>query len=478
MQNKIHEECGVFGIYSSSSNAEELTSKAYLALFALQHRGQVSCGMAVSDDGEVNCHHGQGLVFEVFTPDVLKKLCKSPDADMAIGHVRYSPSDEVSEFNSQPLVMRYAKGSLSIANNGALINSYELKQELEKTGAIFQTNSDAEIIAYLVARERLGAGSVEKAINNVMPKLKGAYSLVVMTPHKLIAARDPKGFRPLCIGKLDNNYIFCSETCALDSLGAEYVRDVKPGEIVIVDDNGLRSITDNCGGKSSFCVFEYVYFARPDSVIDGVNVHVARKRAGEILAKENPVEADVVVSVPDSGNDATIGYANASGIPFEMGFLKNKYIGRTFIQDSQVKRRRSVHIKLNPIASSVKDKRVILIDDSIVRGTTMEKIVGLMRNAGAKEVHVRVSSPPFINVCYYGTDIKKKEDLIACRMSKDEICKSIGADSLGFLSVEGLKSIAKESNMGFCDACFTGEYPTEIPTVNVKDKFAEKLASL
>ncbi|MEG1180184.1 MAG: amidophosphoribosyltransferase, partial [Oscillospiraceae bacterium] len=393
-------------------------------------------------------------------------------------HVRYSPSGECEVNNSQPLVMRYAKGSMSIANNGQLTNTAEIKRNLERKGAIFQTTSDAEMIAYLVARERLNAGSVEKAICNVIPKLSGAYSFVMMTPHKLIAVRDPKGFRPLCIGKLDGNYIVCSESCGLDTIGAKFVRDVEPGEIVIIDKNGLRSIKDHCGQKTSFCVFEYIYFARPDSIIDGVGVHLARQRSGAILAQESGVDADIVIGVPDSGNDAAIGFANESGIPFGMGFIKNKYIGRTFIQDSQIKRERSVHIKLNPIACAVKGKRVVLIDDSIVRGTTIKNIVGLIRDGGATEVHVRISSPPFINVCYYGTDISSKEHLVACRMTQEEIRKSIGADSLGYLSVDSLKQIAYESELEFCDACFTGDYPTEIPPEKTEDKFSKKLESL
>ncbi len=478
MQNKVHEECGIFGAYSNNSNGQKLVNEAYLALFAIQHRGQVSCGIALSNDGSVKYHRELGLVFEVFTPEAINKLIGDGVGDMVLGHVRYSPSGEGGVYNSQPLVMRYAKGSMSIANNGQLTNRAEIKNHLEKHGAIFQTNTDAELIAYLVARERLNTGGVEQAINNIMPKLKGAYSFVMMTPHKLIAVRDPQGFRPLCIGELNGEYMVCSESCAFDSIGANFVRDIEPGEIIIIDSNGLRSIKDHCGQKTSFCVFEYIYFARPDSTIDGVGVHLSRQRAGAKLAQENPVDADIVIGVPDSGNDAAIGYANESGIPFGMGFIKNKYIGRTFIQDSQIRRERSVHIKLNPLASAVNGKRVILIDDSIVRGTTIKKIVGLIRDAGATEVHVRISSPPFINVCYYGTDISSKDDLIACRMTQQEIQESIGADSLGYLSVDSLREIAYESNLDFCDACFTGEYPTDIPIEENEDKFARKLESL
>ena len=311
-----------------------------------------------------------------------------------------------------------------------------------------------------------------------MKKLEGSYSFVLMSPNKLIAVRDPQGFRPLCIGKLDDEYIFCSESCALDSIGATFVRDVKPGEIVIADENGLRSIMDNCSQKTSFCVFEYIYFARPDSVINGASIHLVRQKAGAILAQKYPVDADIVIGVPDSGNDAAIGYANESGIPYGMGFIKNKYIGRSFIQDSQIKRERSIHIKLNHIACAVKGKKIVLVDDSIVRGTTIEKIVSLMKDGGAKEVHVRISSPPFKNVCYYGTSINSRDDLIACRMSQEEIRMSIGADTLGYLDIDDLKTITQGTNCGFCDACFTGNYPTVVKQQNTEDRFAKKLERL
>lgn len=476
MQGTLHEECGVFGIFKPYNG---VINETYLGLFATQHRGQISCGIAVSNNGKVDYHRDLGLVSEVFTKPVLKKLAENGEGDMAIGHVRYSPSGEGGPNNNQPLVMCYAKGSLSISNNGRLINAAYLRSVLESKGSIFQTTTDAEIIAYLIARERLGAGSVEQAVNNVMKILKGSYSFVLMTPHKLIAARDPQGFRPLCIGDLNGEYIICSESCALDSLGATLIRDVEPGEIVVVDKDGLRSIKDNCGAKSSFCMFEYVYFARPDSIINGLSVHLVRERAGELLAKQHPVDADIVIGVPDTGLDAAVGYANASGIPYGMGFIKNKYIGRTFIQDSQSERERSVHIKLNPLAASVKGKRVVLVDDSIVRGTTSANIVRMIRDAGALEVHVRISSPPFINICYFGTDISSKKHLIACRMPIEDICKHIGADSLGYLDINDLKKIAEGSTCGFCDACFTGEYPIEVPReLPVKDKFSRKLKTL
>ncbi len=478
MQSKIHEECGIFGVYSNTGDCARLVSEAYLGLFAIQHRGQVSCGIAVSNNGEVNYHRGSGLVFEVFTPDVIKELEGDGKANMALGHVRYSIDSEYGAYSSQPLVMRYAMGSMSIANNGSLTNSAQIKDRLESQGAVFQTNTDAETIAFLIARERLNTDSVEQAINNTMKKLEGSYSFVLMSPNKLIAVRDPQGFRPLCIGKLDDEYIFCSESCALDSIGATFVRDVKPGEIVIADENGLRSIMDNCSQKTSFCVFEYIYFARPDSVINGASIHLVRQKAGAILAQKYPVDADIVIGVPDSGNDAAIGYANESGIPYGMGFIKNKYIGRSFIQDSQIKRERSIHIKLNHIACAVKGKKIVLVDDSIVRGTTIEKIVSLMKDGGAKEVHVRISSPPFKNVCYYGTSINSRDDLIACRMSQEEIRMSIGADTLGYLDIDDLKTITQGTNCGFCDACFTGNYPTVVKQQNTEDRFAKKLERL
>ena len=390
LDDKLHEECGVFGVRSTGS---DVASIVYTGLYALQHRGQESCGIAINDDGVITGHKGLGLVSEVFSKDVLEKL---PGGNMAIGHCRYSTTGGLSVENAQPLVIRHIKGTMAIAHNGNLTNAAKLKEELELTGAIFHTTSDTEVIAHTIIRERLASDSIEEAISRAMTKIQGAYSLVIMSPKKLIAVRDPLGFRPLCIGKAGEDYIVASESCALDSVGAAFIRDVKPGEIVIIDEEGMRSIEDNCKpGKKSACVFEFVYFARPDSVIAGSCVHTARLRAGAFLALEQPVQADVVIGVPDSGIDAALGYSKQSGIPYDVGFIKNKYIGRTFIEPFQPQRESTLRIKLNTISSTVRGKRVILIDDSIVRGTTSKRIVRLLREAGAKEVHMRVTSHPF-----------------------------------------------------------------------------------
>ncbi len=469
--SKLHEECGVFGIYESVGI--NTASSVYYALFALQHRGQESCGIVVNDDGVFSSYKDLGLVNDVFSHDVLEKLAPG---NMAVGHVRYGTTGTLSRSNAQPLVVNHIKGSMALCHNGNLTNAVELREELELKGSIFHTTSDTEVISYIITEERLKTASIEEAVSNAMPRLKGAYCLVVMSPTKLIAARDPKGFRPLCIGKTKTGYVFSSESCALDAVGAEFVRDVKPGEVVIADEKGLRSITTHCNDdKKSLCVFEFIYFARPDSVIDGSSVHVARKRAGAFLALEHPVQADVVIGVPDSGIDAAIGYANQSGIPYGMGFIKNKYIGRTFIQPSQEAREDGVKIKLNTIAATVEGKRVIMIDDSIVRGTTCARIVRLLREAGAKEVHVRVTAPPFLNPCYFGTDIDSKENLIANNHSVEEIAEIIGADSLGFLSIENVKKLADNTNCGFCTGCFDGNYNAEIPAKQVKFLFEQKI---
>ena len=476
MSNGLHEECGVFGIYNS--NDLSLAQEVYLALYALQHRGQMSCGIAVNNGGVIDHYKDCGIVPEVFDKQTLANLSENGKGDIAVGHVRYSPNKLIHQVNSQPLVMRYARGTIALANNGCLVNTAEIRRELEHDGCVFQTSGDAELIAYLIARSRLAAGSIEKAVSVMMNKVRGAYSIVLMSPRKLLAVRDPNGFRPLCIGKLEDSYIFTSESCALDTLGAKFVRDVEPGEIVWTEGGELHSIRDHCGGPTSLCVFEHVYFARPDSVIDGASVHESRLRAGAFLARQSPVEADVVVGVPDSGLDAAIGYSRESGITYSMGFIKNRYIGRTFIQDTQAQRVKSVQIKLNPLRSAVSGKRVVLVDDSIVRGTTIARIVGLLRNAGAVEVHVRISSPPFLNPCYFGTDIDSKDKLIACRMTRDEICKTLGADSLDYLSLENLGQIAPDSTCDMCMGCFTGNYPIPVPEEPQEDKFARKLPSM
>ena len=471
---KLHEECGIFGIYNLDNL--DVADETYLALYALQHRGQESCGIAVNDSGVIISHKDLGLVPDVFTAEKIKQLGKG---NIAVGHVRYSPGNNPDRANSQPLVMRYIKGSLAIANNGSLVNNLELKAKLEENGAIFQTTCDAEIIAYMIARERVKAHSIEAALVKAMEKLKGAYTLTIMSPQKLIAARDPNGFRPLCIGKIKNSYCVASESCVLNSIGAEFIRDVKPGEVIVIDEKGLKSIETHCNKKTSMCIFEFVYFARPDSVLDGQSVNLARQKAGELLAKSHPVDADVVVGVPDSGLDAALGYANYSKIPYGIGFVKNKYIGRTFIQDKQKKRERSVGIKLNPMSSAVKGKRVILVDDSIVRGTTCAKIVAHLRKAGATEVHMRISSPLFLNPCYFGTDIDSRDKLIACRMSVDEIRDHVGADSLGFLKIDQVHKIAPDAKeVNFCDACFSGNYPMEVPSEKPIDKYGKKIGEL
>ena len=374
------------------------------------------------------------------------------------------------------MVINHIKGTMAVAHNGNLTNAADLREKLELTGCIFHTTSDTEVIAHVITRERVSAPSIEVAVERAMDKLAGAYSLVIMSPQKLMAARDPNGFRPLCMGKLGESWLFSSETCALDTLGAAYVREVEPGEIVIVDKDGPRSIRTHCGkAPSSFCVFEFIYFARPDSVVEGSSVHSARQRAGAFLALEHPVQADVVIGVPDSGLDAALGYARQSGIPYGVGFIKNRYIGRTFIQSTQKQRENSVHIKLNAVSETVRGKRVIMIDDSIVRGTTSARIVRLLREAGAAEVHMRVSAPPFLHPCYFGTDIDDKNSLIANNHTVEEITQMIGVDSLGYLSVESAKKLAAGSKCGFCTACFDGQYPVEPPRVSRKNKFEQKI---
>ena len=473
MFDSLHEECGVFAVYSDRTTDVAMT--AYIGLYALQHRGQESCGIVVNDRGVFSHHKDLGLVHEVFDKDTLASLGQG---NIAIGHVRYSTTGNSNRSNAQPLVVRHMKGPLAIAHNGNLVNARELREEYELKGAIFHSTNDTEVISYAITEQRLKQPSIEEAVEKAVGRLRGAFSIVVMSPKKLIAARDPFGFRPLSLGKLgDGAYVVSSETCAFDSVGAEFIRDLLPGEIIVIDGDGVRSIKTYCGTeKSRFCVFEYVYFARPDSVIEGASVHRARLRAGEFLWKEHPVDADVVIGVPDSGLDAALGLSRASGIPYGVGFIKNRYVGRTFIQPTQAERTNSVKIKLNVVNDTVKGKRVILVDDSIVRGTTSKRIVNLIREAGAKEIHVRISCPPFTNPCFFGTDIDSKENLIACKMSVDEICREIGADSLGYLSVEGVNKIAgNEAKCGFCDACFTGNYPCDVPKEMPKDKFEFKI---
>lgn len=471
MVTGLHEECGVFGIFSNET--ADVASQVYVGLYALQHRGQESCGIVVNDDGLFRYHKDLGLVHEVFNKDTLASLGQG---NIAIGHVRYSTTGNSNRSNAQPLVVRHVKGPMSIAHNGNLVNARELREQFELGGAIFHNTNDTEVISYTITKERLTAPSIEVAVERAMNTIRGAYSILVMSPKKLIAARDPNGFRPLSIGKTDNGYVVSSETCAFDSIGAKFIRDILPGEVVVISENGIKSITTHCKAKSTICVFEYIYFARPDSVIEGSSVHMARLRAGKYLWREHPVEADVVIGVPDSGLDAALGFSQESGIPYGIGFIKNRYIGRTFIQPTQAERTNSVKIKLNAISSTVKGKRVVMIDDSIVRGTTCARIVKLLRDAGAKKVHVRISCPPFIAPCYFGTDIDAKDKLIACRMSIPEICESIGADSLGYLSVESVKKLAGNSDCDFCVGCFTEKYPIEVPKEMPKDKFESKIS--
>lgn len=472
--SKLREECGVFGVYSSETY--DIAQSVYYGLFALQHRGQESCGIVVNDDGLFQTYKDLGLVNDVFTPDVLKNLGQG---SIAVGHVRYGTTGVTDRNNAQPIVVNHIKGRMALAHNGNLTNSYELRKSLELRGSIFHTTSDTEVISYIITEERLTSGSAEEAVNRAMDRIEGAYSLVIMSPAKLIAARDPHGFRPLCYGMTsDGRYVVASESCALDAASAEFIRDIEPGEIVVFSQEGVKSIKDHCGQCApKMCVFEFVYFARPDSIIDGASVHEARMRAGAYLALEHPVQADVVIGVPDSGLDAALGYAKQSGIPYEIGFIKNKYIGRTFISPGQESREDKVKIKLNPIAGVVKNKRVVLIDDSIVRGTTSGRIVSLLREAGAAEIHMRVSAPPFLNPCYYGTDIDSRENLIATKHTVEEIAELIGVDSLGYLSVDSVKRIACGVNgKGYCTACFDGDYPTTVPDETQKNRFEQKIS--
>ena len=467
----IHEECGVFGVYSPKP--ANVANLCFYGLYALQHRGQESCGIVVNDDGVFSSHKDMGLVNEVFTPDALSRL---PEGCMAVAHTRYGTTGASLRSNCQPIEVNHQKGRMALAHNGNLSNAFALRNTLELSGAIFHTTSDTEIIAYIITRERLLTGSIEDALSQAMYSLDGAYSLILMSPQKLICARDPHGFRPLCFGKTeDGQYVIASESCALKAVGAEFIRDVEPGEIIIFSKSGIESKKEHCKQKpKKLCIFEYIYFARHDSVIDGVGVHSARLNAGRALAKAHPVEADLVIGVPDSGLDAALGYSRESGIDYEIGLIKNNYIGRTFIAPDA--RLDKVKIKLSAIEDVVKAKRIVLIEDSIVRGTTSGRIVKLLREAGAKEVHMRISSPPFLHPCYYGTDIDSEENLIACHYSVEEIAKIIGADSLGFLPVEDLASLC--GNNEYCSACFSGEYPTSVPVETRKDRFEKHLSDI
>lgn len=454
--DKLNEECGVFGVFGYP-DAPQLT---YYGIHALQHRGQESAGICASNGEKFNYHRGMGLVTEAFGNKELDKI----KGHMAIGHVRYTTAGDSRIENAQPLIFKYSQGNLALAHNGNLVNAKQVKHQLERQGSIFQTTSDTEVIAHLIARS--GYDRIEDAVRESLRMIKGAYALLIMTENKLIVALDPNGLRPLSLGRIGDGYVVSSETCAFDVIGAEYWREVEPGEMIIIDEEGTRSERISGNTQRSICSFEYIYFARPDSDIDGINVHQARKQLGRKLAQEAFVEADVITGVPDSSISAAIGYAEATGIPYELGLIKNRYVGRTFIQPSQELRAQGVRMKLSAVRKVVEGKRVVMIDDSIVRGTTSGRIVRMLREAGATEVHVRISSPPVMNPCFYGIDTSTREELIAAKKSIEQMREYIGADSLAFLSVAGLmEGVGRDSsdtNRGHCLACFTGQYPTEI----------------
>ncbi|MBQ8163133.1 MAG: amidophosphoribosyltransferase [Clostridia bacterium] len=464
---------GIFAIIGKERT--NVVSSVYYGLYSLQHRGQESAGIVVNDDGVFRTHKDSGLVNDVFTSEKLQKL---GEGNMALGHVRYGTLKTKERVNAEPIVVNHVKGRMAIATNGRLVNAAALRRELELQGLIFHTNSDAEIISCIITKERLTASSIEEAVNRAMDKLEGGYTFVIMSPQKIVVARDEYGLHPICYGKRENGeYVIASESCALDSVGATFVRDIDPGEILVFSKDGIKSIKDHCNKKpEALCVFEYIYTARPDSIISDCAVQMARKRAGAYLAKAHPVEADVVVGVPDSGLEAALGYAEESGIPYGIGLIKNKYIGRTFIAPGQNVREDKVRIKLNPVINTVKGKRVVLVDDSIVRGTTCARIVKLLRNAGAKEVHLRSSAPAYLNPCYYGTDIESKEALIACNHTIEEMKKIFDVDSLGYLPIEDVTKLGEGGKCkGYCTACFDGKYPTDIPEL-ITNKFDYKIS--
>lgn len=462
--DKLKEACGVLGIFSPTIDPSIGRIVQY-GLYGLQHRGQESAGIAVTTGEGINYHKGLGLVSEVFNDKILDGLRGS----IAVGHVRYSTTGSNTLVNAQPLVVRYKKGSLAVAHNGNLVNATEIRKELENAGAVFQTTVDSEIISYLIARE--ASGDIVQAIKNCMEKIKGSYALVILTENSLIGIRDPKGIRPLCLGRYNGSFLLASESCALDTIGAEFIRDVEPGEIILIDKQGIKSIKTPCDPNSSLCIFEFVYFARPDSIIDGKSIYMARWESGKQLALEHPADADLVVGVPDSGNVSALGYAHELGIPFDIGLIKNRYIGRTFIRPSEASRLTGVKIKLNAMKEVVKGKRLVMVDDSIVRGTTSGQIVKMLKDAGAREVHVRVSSPPVMYSCYFGIDTSTRKELIGARQNVEEIRKHIGADSLGYLSLEGLIKSAGIQSGKFCTGCFCGTYPVGVPMEGKKNLF-------
>lgn len=468
--NEINEECGVFGVYSSESK-DNLAYMIDLGLSALQHRGEESCGIAINRNGIITHIKDLGLVAKVFPKQVIEDM---PQGKMGVGHVRYSTTGEARKENAQPMVVRHKKGNLAVVHNGNIINAFELRKELEEKGAIFSTTTDTEIICHIIVQERLKTNSIEEAITNTMKRLKGSYALIIMTSTKMLAVRDPQGFKPLCIGKTNNKTIFASESCALDITGAELIRDVKPGEIVVMSNNEMKSIETHINAPKGFCVFEYIYFARPDSIMDGISVHKFREDAGRYLAKQAKVDADIVAGVPDSGLDAALGFSKESGIHYDIVLTKSKYIGRTFIQNAQSKRNELVGLKLNPIKQVVKGKKIVLIDDSIVRGTTIKRIIAILKKAGAKEVHLRIASPAFMDACYFGTDIDSKEHLITNNRTIEDVRRIVGAESLEYLSLESLTAITKDCKIPkICTGCFTGNYPIEVPEDIKKDEFEE-----
>ncbi len=461
--DKLHEECGVFGIFDAHIN--NLSNQVYFGLVALQHRGQESAGIAIHSGKAINYHKGMGLVQEVFDRDKLLGL----DGDIAIGHVRYSTTGESHLSNAQPLVVRFKGGNIALAHNGNLINAYEIRNEMEKNGTIFQTSIDSEVIANLIAVEY--DGDIKEAVLRAVKQVKGAYGLVIIFNDTLIGVRDPNGLRPLVLGRTSTGYVLASETAALDVVGATFDRDIQKGEIVIIDHEGCQVEVFDDTRQKAICAFEYVYFARPDSIMDGRNVYQTRHRAGEILAAEHPVEADIVIAVPDSGIPAAIGFAKASGIPYDVGLIKNKYMGRTFIQPDPSLRDLAVRLKLNVLRDNIRGKRLVLIDDSIVRGTTSKRIINMLREAGATEVHVRVSSPPVSHSCYFGIDTPSKRQLVGSNMTVEEIRDLIGADSLGYISIDGLVDAIGKGYDRLCTACFNGRYPMEVPMSGTKYVF-------
>ena len=466
LEEVIHDQCGIFSVF----NNREAADLTYFGLYALQHRGQESAGIVTSENGKFHLHKGMGEVSEVFGD---KNNLKRLKGKMAIGHTRYSTSGASSIINIQPFIITNRNEQLAIAHNGNLTNAYELRQKLDAAGSIFQTTSDSEIILHLIAKSKKKS-RIER-IASALKTIKGAYSLVFLTENSIIATRDPNGFKPLCIGKFRNSYFVTSETCALDIIGAKYIRDIEPGELIEITDTGIKSYFPHPKKdiKHSFCIFEFIYFARPDSKIFGENVDKVRRRLGRQLAKEHPVEADIVIGIPDSANTATLGYSEESGIRFEIGLIRNHYVGRTFIDPQQKIRDLDVKVKFNPVKGVIQGKRVIVVDDSIVRGTTCKKLVKLIRDAGAKEVHFRVSSPPIISPCFFGIDMPTKSELIGANYTVEQIEKMLGVDSLRYLSLDGMVSMPSLPNNTFCSGCFTGKYPLKTPQANGKKRLTK-----